>query len=270
MLAIGALLGGLATSLLGVQAAFVLDALTFLLSAWFVTRIAVAADGRPEPAQRTTVGSGLIDFVEGMRYLLGRRTLLVIALVKAGGALIWGGINVLEIPLAEQLFPLGGNGSLTLGLIYAAVGLGTGFGPLVLRARLGDSLASMAKAITISFACMTVGVFGLALSPTLPWLLVSTLVRGVGSGGLWVFATVLLQILVPDRLRGRVFAFEFAALTLTQSLSTWWAGEVYDAGMALSQILLASGVASAVVSLAWWLFQRRRGPSLVVRIPEGP
>ena len=47
MLAIGALLGGIATALLGVQAAFLLDALTFLLSAWFLTRIGVRSRGQP-------------------------------------------------------------------------------------------------------------------------------------------------------------------------------------------------------------------------------
>ena len=43
MLAIGSLLGGLATAAFGKETAFVLDALTFLLSAWFVSRINIPA-----------------------------------------------------------------------------------------------------------------------------------------------------------------------------------------------------------------------------------
>ena len=43
MLAFGALLGGLATAFLGVTAAFLLDALSFLISAWFVSQVRLPA-----------------------------------------------------------------------------------------------------------------------------------------------------------------------------------------------------------------------------------
>jgi hypothetical protein len=91
--------------------------------------------------------------------------------------------------------------------------------------------------------------------------LAATLVRGVGTGALWVFSTVLLQLLVADRLRGRVFAFEFAALTLTQSVSTLWAGYAYDAwGLSLQQIFMVTGIASIVVTAGWIAFQARTAP----------
>lgn len=262
MLAVGSMLGGLAAAFLGVQAAFVLDSLSFLVSAWFVSRVHPQAGRRHVAAgDQPGLREGMTAFVEGLRYLTGRRTLLVIALVKAGGALIWGGVNVLEVPLAVDAFPLNGNGSLTLGLIYAAVGLGTGFGPLVLREVLGDTYGGMFKAVTLGFVASTLGVLGLALAPSLPWALAATLVRGVGTGALWVFSTVLLQLLVADRLRGRVFAFEFAALTLTQSVSTLWAGYAYDAwGLSLQQIFLVTGLASIVVTVGWVAFQARAAP----------
>ena len=62
MLAIGALLGGLATAFFGVQTAFVLDALSFLLSAWFVTRISVRSRGR-EHAE-STQSTARVAFLE--------------------------------------------------------------------------------------------------------------------------------------------------------------------------------------------------------------
>ena len=259
MLAIGALLGGLATAFLGVQTAFVLDALTFVVAAWFVARVPIASHGRTQQAgSKSTMRAGLLEIVEGMRYLWGRPVLLIFALVKAGGSLVWGGVNVLEIPLAEQAFPLAGNGTLSLGFIYAAVGIGTGFGPLLVRAWLGDSYSSLLKAITIGFAAMTLGICGLAVAPNLGWVLAATTVRGIGTGMIWVFSAVLLQILIPNRLRGRVFAFEFAALTLTQSASTLWAGFAYDTlGLALAQIFLSAGLAGAAISGAWLLFYMR-------------
>lgn len=259
MLAIGALLGGLATAFLGVQTAFILDALSFLLSAWFVTRVAVRSRGRTQEAgQVTTPRTALLEIFEGMRYLWAQPVLLAFALIKSGGSLVWGGVNVLEVPLAEQAFPLNGNGTLSLGLIYAAVGIGTGFGPLIVRRWLGDSWGGILKAVSIGYLAMTVGTLGLALAPSLSWVLGATALRGIGTGAIWVFSAVLLQILIPDRLRGRVFAFEFAAFTLAQSFSTLWAGYAYDnLGWSLSQVLFSAALGSVVMTAAWIGFYLR-------------
>ena len=259
MLAIGALLGGLATAFLGVQTAFILDALSFLISAWFVTRIAVRSRGRVQgEGDATTPRTALLEIFEGMRYLWAQPVLLAFALIKSGGSLVWGGVNVLEVPLAEQAFPLNGNGTLSLGLIYAAVGIGTGVGPLLVRRWLGDSWDGILKAVSIGYLAMTVGTLGLALAPSLGWVLGATTMRGIGTGAIWVFSAVLLQILIPDRLRGRVFAFEFAAFTLAQSFSTLWAGYAYDnLGWSLSQVLFSAAVGSIIVTAAWALFYLR-------------
>lgn len=259
MLAIGALLGGLATAFLGVQTAFILDALSFLISAWFVTRIAVRSRGRVQgEGDATPPRTALLEIFEGMRYLWAQPMLLAFALIKSGGSLVWGGVNVLEVPLAEQAFPLNGNGTLSLGLIYAAVGIGTGVGPLLVRRWLGDSWDGILKAVSIGYLAMTVGTLGLALAPSLGWVLGATTMRGIGTGAIWVFSAVLLQILIPDRLRGRVFAFEFAAFTLAQSFSTLWAGYAYDnLGWSLSQVLFSAAVGSIIVTAAWALFYLR-------------
>ncbi len=259
MLALGALLGGVATAFLGVQAAFLLDALTFLLSAWFLAHVPVRSRVQASAQDgRSAVRRAFVEIVEGMRYLGAQPVLLAFALVKAAGALVWGGVNVLEIPLAENVFPLRGSGTLSLGLIYAAVGVGTGFGPILLRAWLGDSWGGLLKAVSVGFFAMTLGTLGVAMAPSLGWVLGATAVRGVGTGALWVFSAVLLQLLLPDRLRGRVFAFEFAALTLTQSISTLWAGYAYDnLGWSLAETLFSAGVVSIFATAGWMLFYLR-------------
>jgi len=82
--------------------------------------------------------------------------------------------------------------------------------------------------------------------------------RGIGTGVIWVFSAVLLQLLIPDRLRGRVFAFEFAAFTLAQSFSTLWAGYAYDnLGWTLSQVLLSAAAISTVITGAWLVVHLR-------------
>lgn len=255
MLAFGAMLGGIATAFFGVTTAFLLDALSFVASAWLVARVVVPPGARAIHTGAPSVRQGMLAWWEGMRYLAGERMILGIALAKAGGSLVWGAVNVIEVPLAEKVFPLNGNGALTLGLLYACVGIGTGFGPLLLRARMGDSIPAQLRAVTIGFVAMIIGILGLALAPSLPWVLASTLVRGLGTGAIWVFATVLLQQMLPDRVRGRVFAFEFAALTLTQAISTLWAGVALDRyGLTLQQVLLGMAGLGVVVGLAWFVF----------------
>ncbi len=258
MLAVGALLGGLATEYLGVAAAFVLDAATFLLSAWFVSRLVLPQD-KLGSAERTTseISSGWLEFVDGLRYLRGRPVILGIALAKALGTLAWGGVNVLEIELAEKVFPLAGSGTLSLTVIYLVAGIGTGFGPLAVRALLGDERRRALWVIGFSFATFALGIAWMGFVPSLLWFAIATLVRTLGTGTLWVFSSALLQRLTTDKLRGRVFAFEFAMLTFAQTLAVFWAGYAPDnLGWTLFETMRSLALIAVVVTALWYFFQR--------------
>ncbi len=265
MLAVGSLLGGLATGLFGRSAAFVLDALTFLVAGWLIARVSLPPE--LQQARAATSRGGWLDFVDGLRYLRGEPYILVLTLIKGAGSLIWGAINVLELDFAEDVLvadPLAralraaGGSALVLGVIYAASGLGTGFGPLLLRRWLGDATSRLRWAIVASFWMMAAGILGLAAAPTLAWFTLATLVRTVGTGTLWVFSAAILQMIVPDRMRGRVFAFEFAVLTLTQSLSISWAGLAQDTlGWTIREVTASVGLLGLFVALVWLLFQLR-------------
>ena len=255
MLAIGALLGGVATGLFGSQTAFVIDALTFLISAYFLSRVVVPL--RPKSKQEVST-EGLFSFLDGLRYLRGVPFILALTLVKAGGSLIWGALNVVEIAFAKEVFPIGEDGAITLGIVYAISGIGTGISPLLLRRWFGDALPSARKAIAFGFGLMTMGIGLIAITPNLSLFLIGTFVRTLGTGALWVFASAMLQQLVPDRFRGRVFAFEFAMLTLAQSISVLWAGWGQDwFGLDARQIALSMTIFSILPLLMWITVDRR-------------
>lgn len=257
MLSIGALLGGVATALLGVQMAFILDAATFLVSAWFVSRIHVIYANAPAAGEHAETG-GLLAFRDGLNYLRFRPYLLVIALVKAGGALIWGAINVLEIPMSNNQFAINGSGALTLGLVYALIGLGTGLGPVVIGRIMGDTPSQLLRGIGVSFIVFTIGVLWVGLASSTLAFLTAISLRGLGSGALWVFSAVLLQTFVQDRFRGRVFAFELAAFTLAESASTIYAGVSMDRWLMEPQgAALIIGIAGIAITGAWYVFQRK-------------
>jgi MFS family permease len=256
MLAVGSLLGGVVATLFGVRAAFVVDATTFLASAWFVSRIVIPQ--RIVGKRAAVSRGGWLDFVDGLRYLRRHSYILIISLVKVGGSLVWGAINVLEVNFAERIFPIGGSSSTTLGITYALTGLGTGFGPLLLRRWLGDAPARMRWAITLGFWILALGILGLSAAPTFAWFALATFFRTVGSGTIWVFSATMLQMIVPDRFRGRVFASEFALLTLTQSISIYWAGLAQDQlQWGVRQVTASMGVAGIIVALLWSFFHLR-------------
>ena len=286
MLALGAFLGGVVAALFGAETAFVVDGLSFGLSALVIGRIAAPAgrgagwlpgpgEAGKQPVPQGEAGIqpaplGRFAFLDGFRYLWREPFILGVALAKAGGSLVWGAINVLEIRYANELFPLAGAerfgvsdpGTATLGLIYVVSGLGTGLGPLAMRRWLGDAPRRLVLGTTLGFAAMT-GTAALAFVGGLGALLLATVVRTLGTGTLWVFSAALLQTLVPDRFRGRVFAFEFAALTLTQSISTLGAGALQDrAGLSAASVMGVQAAISVVVTLLWLLFHLRHRATL--------
>ena len=116
--------------------------------------------------------------------------------------------------------------------------------------------------ITIGFSLLTIGILMLGFVTSLPAFLIATFIRTFGTGTIWVFSAVLLQVMVPDKVKGRVFAFEFAALTLTESISVLAAGYFQDT-FAWSLVKIAFifgwlGVAVCGIWLFFFLFTRKR------------
>ncbi len=255
MLALGAALGGLTTAMLGISSAFLIDSATFLVSAWFITRLSanasLATGGEEAHLQRT----GWQTFSDGLRYLGHRPTILVLALLKASSALAFGGIEIVQVSYAQIYHPAGSSASATLGLIYLAVGIGTGLGPLLARRITGDSPGPMYWAILVGYLMMAVGYVVLGAATTLTIILLATFARTLGTGINWVYSTSLLQMKVPSHYLGRVFAFDMAMMTLASATSTLGAGWAKDSlGWTPSQLALALGTITLLTMTGWAMF----------------
>jgi MFS family permease len=115
----------------------------------------------------------------------------------------------------------------------------------------------MRRAISIAFFVSCAFYLLLAQSPVLAVALLCVL--GAHSGGSiqWVFSTTLLQMSVPDRFLGRVFALEMALLTLTMSISTYLTGLGVDhPGLGARRMAAVLGVAFAAPVIVWLMLQR--------------
>ncbi len=89
--------------------------------------------------------------------------------------------------------------------------------------------------------------------------LLGTLLRSLGGGINWVFATQLLLQLVPDDVRGRVFSTEFAIFTLGSAISSAAGGWLLDATQFdLQSLTLLMGFLSVVPAIPWFIWMRKR------------
>lgn len=250
MLAIGAALGGLVAGTLGPAAAFVIDAASYLLSAALIATVRVR---ETHLEQRHTAGGN--QMVEGLRFLASDHEVLLYALVKA----LWsmgGGVLLVLTLYGRQLFPLGNDGALSIGLLYAARGVGAAIGPLAAQYFGGSSVLALRRAIGPSVLLTGIGYALASVAPSLPLVALAVLIAHLGGSTQWVYSTALLQISVPNRLQGRVFAVELAALTLTTALSSYLAGFAADSGVAPRQLALIFAMVfmlpgSALLGLLW-------------------
>jgi MFS family permease len=263
MLAFGAALGGIVAGQWGVYSSFIIDAATFLVSALLIAQLAY--DHQPGLAgMDKSVGAAVRQYVEGLRYLWHRKDQLAISLHKgAFGLFVGGAFQVAQVAMVDQVFVIGEGGSTGLGLMYAVMGVGTGIGPIIARRFTGDRDKPMRWAIALSYLITSVGLFIIAPLSSFGLVLFGSLLRGVGGGIGWVFATQLLLILVPDHVRGRVFSTEFALFTLMQAAGAAAGGWAFDnTSLGISGMMWVMGVLVLVPGVLWVMWNglwRSRG-----------
>jgi len=258
MLAAGASIGGLVTALAGRDVAFGVNAASFFLSAYFIGQ--TRYDATPPVTERPTnllAVTGITDLVEGFAYIRRESHVAALLCVKAGWGLA-GGVLLLLTIFGQRVFPIAGGAAAGIGVLYGARGIGAGLGPIALRWILGQQPATLRRAIAPAF--FTVGIFyvALAAAPSLWIAALCVVCAHFGGSILWVFSTVLLQLEVPDRFRGRVFAAELALVTLATSLSSYWtAYELDRVGRSARTLSLALGLMFCVPGALWLIVLAR-------------
>jgi hypothetical protein len=187
--------------------------------------------------------------------------------VKAGWGLA-GGVLLLLTVFGQRVFPIGSGSAGGIGVLYGSRGVGAGIGPVALRWMLGQEPRTLRRAIAPAF--FTVGVFYVALSiaPSLAIAALCVLCAHIGGSILWVFSTVLLQLEVPDRFRGRVFAAELAMVTLVTSVSSYvTAYELDGMGRSPQSLSFALGASFCLPALLWLVVQARWREAAPVAAP---
>lgn len=250
MLAIGASLGGLVAATLGRDAAFLINALSFFLSAGFLWQLRV-----PDRPVEGRAAAGLAGIREGLAYMRAHADVARIAFVKGGWALVGGALLLLTV-FGDRVFRIGNSADAGIGVLYGARGVGAALGSLVvslLAARQQNLVRLIAPAYFIAGA----GYASLAIVPDIWMAALAVVAAHVFGSILWVSSNVLLQMHVPDQLRGRVFAAELFALAVVQSSVSYLTATALDVWHVSPFVLAAIVGFSLWIPGGYWLLQKR-------------
>ena len=248
MLAVGASVGGAVTAWLGREVAFVINSLSFFASAAFIR--AMSAQARPalpgSADNRQAAG-----FLDGVRLVRSTPRLAAYLSIKGAWAIAGGALLLLTV-FGDRVFRVGDSAAVGIGILYGARGIGAGAGSLLVGV-VGAARERLLRGVAPAYLAVACCYASLAVVPNI-WL-ASVAVVGAHAAGsvLWVASTVLLQTDVPDRYRGRVFALDFALLTLVSAASSYLTAAVLDRlGVGPRTMAVWLGLAFLVPAIAWW------------------
>jgi MFS family permease len=257
MLAVGAAMGGLVSAAFGRDVAYLADSASFVISASLLIGIR-----RPFSEERAEAHPPMRDaVVETVRYAREEPRVLALLAVK-GGFGFAGGVILLLPVFATQVFHKGDAG---IGILMGARGFGALIGPFLARRYIGGDERRLFTAIGVALGTFAIFYAFFPLMPSL-WLAAPFAFGAhMGGGAQWTLSTYGLQTIVPDRIRGRVFAFDYMLVTASIAVSNLAAG--YAAGRVGPRVVMAGMAGIALVyALVWRAFAARA----LARAPVSP
>lgn len=211
---IGMALGGLATGYLGTDTVFILNSVSYVISGWFIFKADIPQKEMTDE-EKIKNRNPLTGIIEGFRFLKSNKQILRPAFAKGTFTMCLGALVYLLIIVSEEILLMG---SVGLGILYAARGIGTGIGPVVGR-RLFKKESGWIRAIGLFMIFTCICYIFVSGMETIFWMSLFVIMAHMSSGSNWVMSTVLLQRRSPDTFRGRVFSTEWLLFTLAQSIS---------------------------------------------------
>ncbi len=264
-LMLGATAGGVVAALLGRDAVFILNAVSFLASAVLIFGMQFA-EPHVEGARPFHVRE-LVDFspvLAGIRYVWSHVRLRSTVLVKAGNLII-GPSWVLFTVMGQREFPVRWHGLdpargafLGMSLLLGARGLGALVGPLWTGPWAGHSIDRLERMILVGYLALATGYSLLGVAGHLWQACLCIMIAHFGGSVIWVFSTTLLQLQSDDQYRGRVFAADLGLAMFTIAAGAYVAGRFVDWGFAARHVASAAGMLMLIPAILWGFAIRNR------------
>ena len=200
-LVVGPAVAGLLLEGAGVRFVYWLDVASFGVALLAVFLIS------PQPVREPGHRPGLRSILEGLRFVRGRQALQGAYLIDIN-AMVFGMPRALFPALATTVF---GGGASTLGCLYAAPGAGALVGALTTGWVSRIQRQGLAVIIAVIAWGAAITCFGLV--SWLPAALLLLAAAGCADVISAVFRSTIIQLTVPDSLRGRLAGLQIAVVT---------------------------------------------------------
>jgi len=243
-LVFGSVLAGVVIGRFGLSGAYWLDVVSFVaafIAVWMI---------RTPPRVRAERQPVLKALVEGVRYL-GATRILLATMSLDFLATFFGSPRALFPYYAERVFHVGPEG---LGLLYASMGAGA----LVAAVASGWTARVKRQGLTVLVAVavwgLSIAVFGVLDER---WFLLALLLLAIANGADTVssiFRGTILQLIVPDALRGRLNAINIMFVLGGPQLGQFESGAVAAVWSPAASVV-SGGVAcvASVFAVALWI-----------------
>ncbi|HZR29560.1 MAG TPA: MFS transporter [Terriglobales bacterium] len=262
---LGSALGGAVAAFLGRDTVFVLNGLSFVGSAFLISRMRF---NEPHTESLAPLRwRDLINYspmIEGVRYVRQQARLATAVFVKAGLGVTGASWIIFPI-LGKYIFPVTGHGIdpergavLGMSLLMGARGLGALIGPLALAPWAQQKPQRLRLGIMAGFLLYGSGYIALKFIQHAHLAYMVVTISHMGGAMVWVFSTTLLQLMTADKFRGRVFAAELGFCTIVLGVTAYLAGLFIDHGIDVRTVALATGVLTILAGVVWgWLGVRK-------------
>ncbi|MEO6050515.1 MAG: MFS transporter [Pyrinomonadaceae bacterium] len=268
LMAVGSALGGWAAAVFGYQVAFIINAASFLISAWTVWLIPEEATreldaemlGRGDAGILAGRESFLTELKEGFRYAVSNHFAFTILLMNVIWATGGGSINIIFERIGGVHFAdkEGWNPDVAVALLWTATGLGLTLGMLIAHR---TSIYLDRKNRNRGFIGWTLIIHGILFSaaafmPRLWMFAVIVFISRAIVGVEYAVQETMFQRRLPDYIRGRISTLDRGAELTMFGIMSYAAGGLmfYITPQTLTVI---SGLLSALAGVVWFVRQGR-------------
>jgi MFS family permease len=247
---LGPAAAGLLIGAFDISIAFLINGISFLAVIASYTMMRDRELRSVASSPRPTTWSGVVEnLAEGARYVRSTPRVLM-GVVIVGLASTFGmNFQVLIPPLADNVLNVGASG---FGFLMAASGVGS------TAAALWIAFKKKPGPRPIAFGAIALGLGSivLALSLFFPLSLVAMAIAGAGSIAMAVSTNTVIQLAVPDQLRGRVMSVYTTVFAGSVPLGGLTMGAIASA-WSVQLALLIGALATTAVGIGGWFWLRR-------------
>jgi len=234
---VGMFAGGLLITAFGTTVCFVVNALTFAISIFFLLRL-----GNYKPKARSDSEGQILTWTDLFRLLGTNKRLAAAFLVKLSVGLLGGGYWVIVIRYAQGgVFTIGEGGNISNGIVNGTMFIGVFVASILVnhfmaderkmpRNILGFLTARILLMLVLFGAPFLLQYGGAGTVGSFAIVLAAVLGQSVAGAGAYILSTQLIKDLAPAAFHGRIFAIDLGLMNLGFGASAIITGMLIDDG----------------------------------------